>query len=497
MKLYRWSGGILVVAAVAGAAWALDGPPVLDGPAVGVGGNTSAVSTSVAECKACHSGADQIGVRDFVQKFKSHEFIRLDESRIWDEKDPHSRAYSVLTQGDVAKRMSEKLKYDVLTDARCLSCHATDTHRPQDRFDTSNGVSCSGCHGVASDWQTEHYKTPNGVMTWRNLNAAQKHAKGMVNLRDPAVKAAACTSCHVGDAAAGRVITHEMYAAGHPPLPPFELLAFSVDQPRHWKDPADLPFFEKADDATRARFGLIPEDESRARHLLVGAVTSLKAEAKLLQDAAADSIRKQGGLAPVPLDYARFDCYACHHELRGANSDRQKRGYPGAPGRPPLKAWNGAMALVAAKAIGDEAAFVRAWDAAQAAAYVRPYADATAMADAAKALVVWCDSATAHLARPITETQSVEVMKIMTAMLGDEKILADPEAAMVLLWAVKALSNSNGPWWDGARKVLPVGPQEDVDPNRTKPVTAGELLPERLRRFNAFSIEEFRKVSLP
>ena len=31
-----------------------------------------------------------------------------------------------------------------------------------------------------------------------------------------------CLSCHLGNAREGRVVTHEMYAAGHPPLPGFE-----------------------------------------------------------------------------------------------------------------------------------------------------------------------------------------------------------------------------------------------------------------------------------
>ena len=54
---------------------------------------------------------------------------------------------------------------------------------------------------------------------------------------------------------------------------------------------------------------------------------------KLLADDAADTPKDQ------LLDFAHFDCYACHHDLK-VPSWRQKRGYRGAPGRPTMKPWS-------------------------------------------------------------------------------------------------------------------------------------------------------------
>ena len=52
-----------------------------------------------------------------------------------------------------------------------------------------------------------------------------------------------CLSCHVGNAAQGKVITHAMYAAGHPPLPAMDIATFALNQPQHWRDAADVLFF--------------------------------------------------------------------------------------------------------------------------------------------------------------------------------------------------------------------------------------------------------------
>ena len=64
----------------------------------------------------------------------------------------------------------------------------------------------------------------------------------MRNLRDPVVRGDVCSSCHIGSAAEGKVVTHAMYAAGHPPLPNFELATFSRNLPQHWRDRRDVPF---------------------------------------------------------------------------------------------------------------------------------------------------------------------------------------------------------------------------------------------------------------
>ncbi|CAN5258911.1 hypothetical protein BH11PLA2_BH11PLA2_11270 [soil metagenome] len=452
------------------------------------------VSTSMAECKACHSGADQVGVRDFVNKFQSNQFLRLDESEIWEHHDPHSKAFAVLKDPKNAKlieRMSATLKYDVTTDSRCLTCHATDTHREQQRFDTSNGVGCAGCHGLQQDWQTEHYRSKSGTeIEWRTMDPHKKSTEyGLKNLRDPATKAAVCASCHVGNAAEGKVISHEMYSAGHPPLPPLELMAFLDDQPKHWKLPSELPYFTDAKNADKLKlFSVLPGDDIRARHFAIGAIASLQAEAKLLKHEAEEAMAKQSGL-----NYARFDCYACHHDLK-LPSDRQKRGYPGAPGRPPLKAWNGALAGVVATFLGDDATFKKAWDDAQTAAYDQPYGNPKMLIESATVIDKWCTATIAKLNTPLLAKDTKAMLDTIATLLKDEKTLADPEAAMALLWAYKAMTGGDAAAWAKIKKELPVSPQDAADAKRGTPWTAGELGPDRMIRFNGFDATRFLKV---
>jgi hypothetical protein len=454
-----------------------------------------AVSTNVAACKTCHSGADQIGVRDFVKKFQSEKFIRLNESITWEEKDPHSKAFEVL-KSETGKRMAEKLKYDVTTDARCLACHATHRGTPKGpAFDVSNGVGCSGCHGTQADWQTMHYDSTTGTeIDWRSVSPAEKEAKyGLNDLRDPVVKAKKCASCHIGNPAENKVITHEIYAAGHPPLPPFELMTFLDDEPRHWDFASKIPYFSKLDPAkAKSLFHVFgADDQPRLRHVLAGALASLAAEARLIRFDAEEAIRHNN-----TVDYARFDCYACHHDLK-LPSDRQKRGYPGAPGRPPLKAWNGALALIAAIDRGEEKPFRAAWHDAQMAAFAKPYGDAEAMAKTAKVLENWAETAMKKLSEPMTAERRDRLSTAILKLLSEEVTLADPEAAMALVWSYRALTEFDAAAWAKVQAILPVGPMDTADRSGNTPITAGMVLPARLDRFNKFTADVFLKTPLP
>ncbi len=49
-----------------------------------------------------------------------------------------------------------------------------------------------------------------------------------------------CLDCHVGNIEKGMFVTHDMYAAGHPPLPAVELRTLIEEMPRHWQSPKDL-----------------------------------------------------------------------------------------------------------------------------------------------------------------------------------------------------------------------------------------------------------------
>src|SRR5262249_28713861 len=141
------------------------------------------------------------------------EFIRLDESTVWQEHDLHTRAFEVL-KGPLGQRMAGLLKYDVTQSKECLACHAVDlvpekplADKAAGDFYTDFGVGCEACHGFANDWFRPHI-----VPSWRRVDPAEKEKQGEVDLRDPARRAERCAGCHVGNAAEGKFVTHVMYA---------------------------------------------------------------------------------------------------------------------------------------------------------------------------------------------------------------------------------------------------------------------------------------------
>ena len=119
------------------------------------------------------------------------------------------------------------------------------------------------------------------------------------------------------------------------------------------------------------------------------------------------------------------------------------------------------------------------------------------MIAAATALESWCDATLAKLQPPIGNEQALGLAATLRKMLGEDKTLADPEAAMALLWAYKALTEGSATAWKDVQAVLPLGPQDLADRKGSQPTTAGMLLPERLRRFNEFAADRFKKLTLP
>ena len=185
-------------------------------------------------------------------------WVLLNELQTWAEKDKHYQAYAVLfneRSQQMAKTLNvvdDKGQSLIHRDKRCLSCHSS---IPIDQLMTDGhglisdqlaqdprinlGVSCEGCHGASlgtansKGWNDIH-RTKN---QWRFLSPAEKFdTYGFWDVRTPVNKARICTSCHIGNVEQGKVLTHEMYAAGHPPLPGFELATFIEQEPQHWRD---------------------------------------------------------------------------------------------------------------------------------------------------------------------------------------------------------------------------------------------------------------------
>src|SRR5262249_26853132 len=88
------------------------------------------------------------------------------------------------------------------------------------------------------------------LSAWRLNTPKAKFQRGMRDLRDPVVRAELCMSCHIGNVEEGKVVTHAMMAAGHPPLPPIELAAFSRNLPRHCREARDVPWVKENKETT-------------------------------------------------------------------------------------------------------------------------------------------------------------------------------------------------------------------------------------------------------
>src|SRR5262249_32957402 len=114
------------------------------------------------------------------------------------------------------------------------------------------------------------------------------------------------------------------FAAGHPPLPGFEPTVFSDAMPRHWQYLREKPPNIQKDLQYDGR------EYEQTKLVLVGAAVSLAESMRLLAE--------QCAKAATGLDYANFDCYACHHDLK-TQSWRQKYGFAGKPGRVPMRPW--------------------------------------------------------------------------------------------------------------------------------------------------------------
>ncbi len=443
-----------------------------------------------SECKNCHSEIDP-KQKDLYKETLGYEFIRLSENIIWSTHDLHSTAYrSLLTDRTVknkkdkpnptAQRMEDKLRkykgenYTVATDVNCLACHAT-TKVPLERvphtewkatsFSITEGVGCEMCHGHGTLYEQTHRRSrdvedkdkdvgPDAVkvVDWRSFPTTLKSEWGMTNLRDPATATHTCASCHIGNKDEGRFVTHDWYAAGHPPLPPLDLLAYTREQPRHWGFAHEMPYITNLADKdeknkTDKAYGLyhFRKGESFvARRFAESALATLVETANLGAQLADDAKKKNDGL-----DFASFDCYSCHHNLKYP-SERQDRGYVGRPGRPLYRPAAFALARLVLDHAGemkgaDLKATVGELDAAELeladAFTTKTYGDADKVKTATAKLAKWSEDTRKKLAGVrYTPEETKRLLEMVKAAASDEKKpVGDPEVAQLYTWAVETL----------------------------------------------------------
>ncbi|MGQ0613467.1 MAG: multiheme c-type cytochrome [Planctomycetaceae bacterium] len=305
---------LLPAALVAAAAMLAGRPGVAEPAEEGEGIHLGAGSCAAA---ACHGGTEPL----------------RNEHTHWRQKDQHAQAYLHLL-GETAQRIARRLRLPrpAHEEPSCLACHGTDPARQRvgDRFDARDGVSCELCHGGSSAWLGPH-ASPG----WKTRAAAEKERLGMRTLSTPRSRAELCAGCHVGGP--GRVVDHDLLAAGHPPLL-FDAAAFTDSMPPHWTDERD---------ATRETW-------------FVGQTLGAAAHLETAARAAREPQR------PWP-EYALMECGSCHHEL-DAEGPYALREPPGPAGRPRLERSSLdllALFLPAAEAVAlpepsDREAFARA-----------------------------------------------------------------------------------------------------------------------------------------
>ena len=360
--------------------------------------------------------------------------------------DAHSRSHEALSSDNERTRAMEvALGIKAAATASCVACHTHPVDEPAVDEETAvlhAGISCETCHGAGSG-----YLDPHMQKSWRFLSSAEKQAFGMHDLRNPVAKANNCLSCHLGEVATDRVITHQMYAAGHPPLPAFEMEAFSAGMGRHWKR-----VWEKSPQIQElaAKAGYATEGSSELERSLVGSLVALQESVHLARDyaAAAETNAKD---RPWP-ELAVYDCQACHHVL-AVPSWRQEAGYGQlVPGRPSLVRWPRGLAAVAFEQAGMATDVDALLSPVVGVLNSRPFGTADGLRRVAEDSGREIDQAIEALARwrrdeTLADRERVAIEQILAA--GQN--VGDFESARLLAWGLIHGLSSNADWPEDVR----------------------------------------------
>jgi len=348
-------------------------------------GPRNVIGVKNQKCSNCHAksaAAVEMPLPSDLQSSGDDGWILSNEMLTWSQNDPHYNAFAVL-RNEQSQQMARLLGFvdettkepNVHRDRRCLSCHSsvpieqmelqgeiTGTETLEDPRYTI-GVSCEGCHGPAGrdksgatiGWGSAHASpgddSGSAKSQWRFLSAKDKFDRfGYWDIRSPATQARICLSCHLGNAAQKKIITHEMYAAGHPPLPSFELSQFVRQMPRHWRR------FDEKPEGVRLAYqkqkqALVQPQEQTAvdfdadefaitRATLVSSLVAFEESLRLTADLI--DVNPEPEFQPELANYA---CFACHHELV-RDGWRKSRRLTSTPGRPTLHDWPMTLATI-------------------------------------------------------------------------------------------------------------------------------------------------------
>jgi hypothetical protein len=406
--------------------------------------------------------------------------------------DKHVQAFSVLLGpqsvkmaailGIVDKETKESL---VHRDVRCLTCHVgmpltdlktdgrlVDAEFTKD-FRMNLGVSCEACHGAGGDgpgdqkgWNSVHQQ---GKPTWRFMSPQEKRQRyGYYDVHDSIARTKLCVSCHVGSVPMGRVVTHEMYAAGHPPLSSFEVESCFAQFPPHWQELDSKP--KDVRDEFLAKLPRRPGDANtllHARNVVVGALITFSQSLRLSADLADRGVafpdlpgrgnepakepakdHSQSGRFAKPEwpEFSQFACYACHHELR-TPSWRQQRGFVTTPGRPVFHEWPTALLKPALASVGKEKELAEPMDKLTKLLNARPFGEPQALVRDARQVADWAEAAAEALDRG-TFTKAMASQLLSECVRLASTTAPDYDAARSIVLACNVIyqeTERNGP----------------------------------------------------
>jgi hypothetical protein len=137
----------------------------------------------------------------------------------WLRRDPHSGSARPFLDGSaaqlaIAQRYGLSPEEMVKGNQICMSCHGTVTANPNARV--RNGVDCQQCHGPGKDYRDSHQEE----------DYSRSLTRGMVDLKTPATRARACSSCHY-------ITDERLLSAGHTSGADFKLDE-RVTRIKHW-----------------------------------------------------------------------------------------------------------------------------------------------------------------------------------------------------------------------------------------------------------------------
>ena len=425
----------------------------------------------LTNCRLCHKArtpavegaANPMAALEAIDLLvpEGNNWVNMNEYTIWGGKDKHHQAYAALLS-EKSKAMGRILRVtEIHRDKRCLACHAS---YPVEQLKSSAenpllipaddirhpavflGVNCEGCHGPAGDrldgsgkgWAWEHTAWDR----WRFKSPREKAEFGFRNVRSKVTQAQLCLSCHLGNAAEGKLVTHEMYAAGHPPLPAFEIETFIAEMPPHWQS-LHAKKAEIRDEYLKRTGQVFYQGEmARTKSVLIGALVSAGGNYGLIADLAGErglnrTVLPDGTHLPWP-ELSQFDCFSCHHDLKD-RSWRRTRARPGAPGRPAIREWPTVLVdLALDQTAGDATAYRAAVQDVHELLQKSPFGEPVGLADAARR----ASTAAIQLAWELEDrelaAEPARQLRMKLAETGAEQ-LVDYDAARQLLWAFRVV----------------------------------------------------------